>query len=212
MSILITFEGIEGSGKTGLMIDVGRELARCGIEYLNTREPGGTAIGDSIRKTLLNPAFTMMAPDVELMLYLASRRQHIEEVIKPTLAEGKTVLCDRFEDSSLAYQGHARGIGIDKVRRMSRAVGIELIPALTILLDLPAEIGLERARGRPLEGDTRFENERLEFHKLVREGYLLLARQEPERIKVVDSSRELEAVTRDVLELVLKRLGIVQKK
>ncbi|HUX08803.1 MAG TPA: dTMP kinase [Acidobacteriota bacterium] len=208
MSKFITFEGIEGSGKTGLMINVGRELAKRGIECLNTREPGGTEIGDSIREILLNPAFTMMAPDVELMLYLASRRQHIEEVIKPALAAGKTVLCDRYEDSSLAYQGHARGIGIEKVRRMSRAVGIELIPELTILLDLPPEVGLERARGRPLEGDTRFENERLEFHKLVREGYLLLANQEPDRFKVIDSHRELEAVNEDVLALVLQKLGI----
>jgi dTMP kinase len=207
MSLFITFEGIEGSGKTVLQLSISAELKQRGIEHINTREPGGTAIGDSIRGILLNPRHTAMAPDVELMLYLASRRQHLEEVIKPALAQGKSVLCDRYEDSSLAYQGHARGIGIEKVRRMSRAVGIELIPDLTILLDLPAEDGLERARGRPLGGDTRFENERLEFHRAVRAGYLRLASEEPERIVVVDALREIETVRDEVVKIIIARLG-----
>jgi dTMP kinase len=207
MSLFITFEGIEGSGKTVLQIRIADELKRLRIPCINTREPGGTLIGDAIRSILLDPQHTMISPDVELMLYLASRRQHLEEVIKPALAEGVTVLCDRYEDSSLAYQGHARGIGIEKVRRMSRAVGIDLLPDLTILLDLPAEEGIERARGRPLGGDTRFENERLEFHRAVREGYLLLAREEPERIVMVDATRDIAEVGKEVTAIVLKRLG-----
>lgn len=207
MGLLITFEGIEGSGKTSHIAAVTRALAGRGEPYVLTREPGGTAIGDGIRDLLLDPANTMMAHDTELLLYLASRRQNIEEVILPALGEGRTVLCDRFEDSSLAYQGHARGLGIEHVRRASRAAGIDLRPDLTVLLDLPAELGLERARGRPLAGDTRFENERLEFHRAVREGYLLLAGEEKGRFRVVDAGGELGAVSAEVVRLVLGALG-----
>ena len=206
MSCFITFEGIEGSGKSAHQVAAEKALAERGIDCLRTREPGGTAIGDAIRGVLLDPANTMMVPEVELTLYLASRRQHIDEVVAPALAEGKVVLCDRFEDSSLAYQGYARGLGIERVIEMSRAVGIKLRPDLTILFDLPAETGLERAKGRLLEGDTRFELEEIEFHRLVREGYLQLARQEPERFKVVDSSREKDVVRKDVLALILEKL------
>jgi len=208
MSLFITFEGIEGSGKTGHQIAAAKALRERGVECLRAREPGGTAIGDAIRTVLLDPANTKMVPDVELLLYLASRRQHIDEVIKPALEEDVTVLCDRFEDSSLAYQGYARGLGVERVRRLSRAVGIELKPDLTILFDLPVEEGLERARGRPLGGDTRFENERLEFHRRVREGYLNLAQEEPERIKVVDSGRRVETVRQEVLAMIFEKLGV----
>ena len=207
MSCFITFEGIEGSGKSAHQFAAAKALADRGIDCLRTREPGGTAIGDAIRGVLLDPANTMMVPEVELILYLASRRQHIDEVVAPALAEGKVVLCDRFEDSSLAYQGHARGLGIERVIEMSRAAGIELRPDLTILFDLPAESGLERAKGRLLEGDTRFELEEIEFHRRVREGYLRLAHQEPERFRVVNSSREKEVVREEVLALILEKLG-----
>lgn len=208
MSMLITFEGIEGSGKTSHIAAVTRELSKRRIPYLLTREPGGTEIGDRVRDILLHPSHTGMAPEVELLLYLASRKQHIQEVISPALKEGRHVLCDRFEDSSLAYQGHARGLGIEHVKSLSRAAGIDLTPDLTILLDLPPEVGLERARGRPLEGDTRFENEKLEFHRLVREGYLILAEQEPERFRVLDAAREIDEVTSEVVEIVLRSMDL----
>jgi dTMP kinase len=206
--MFITFEGIEGSGKTGHLIRVWRALRERGIVCVKSREPGGTEIGNAIRNILLDPVHTRIVPDVELMPYLASRRQHIEEEIRPALDRGWVVLSDRFEDSSLAYQGYARGLGIDRVRQMSRAAGIDLKPDLTILLDLPVAEGLERARGRLLEGDTRFENESLKFHQAVRDGYLKLAAEEPERIRVIDSSRDKETVKAEVLELVLGKLGL----
>lgn len=207
MSLFITFEGIEGSGKTSHIAAVVAEMKRLGLPYLLTREPGGTEIGDDIRDILLNPKNTSMVPETELALYLASRKQHIEEVIIPSLWEGKHVLCDRFEDSSVAYQGYARSLGMDHVRKLSREVGIDLKPDVTVLLDLPPEIGLERARGRPLTGDTRFENEKLEFHRAVREGYLILAKNEPDRIWVVDAGGDLEVVSKEVVSLVMNRLS-----
>jgi dTMP kinase len=206
MSLFITFEGIEGSGKTSHIAAVEEAFKARRLPYMITREPGGTRIGDAVRRILLDPVNIRMTPSVELLLYLACRKQHIEEVIIPALYEGKHVLCDRFEDSSMAYQGYARGLGLEKVKELSLDAEIDLKPDLTILLDLPAHIGLARARGRPLTGNTRFENEQLEFHRAVREGYLILAKDEPERFRVVDAGRDLEEVSKEIVDLVLERL------
>jgi dTMP kinase len=206
VSLFITFEGGEGSGKTSHLTTLTHEFSRRRIPYRLSLEPGGTRIGDAIREVLLNPEHTEMVKESELLLYLASRKQHLEEVIKPSLAEGRLVLCDRYEDSSVVYQGYARGIGMDKVRSLSRAAGIDLLPDLTIVFDVPPEIGLERARGRSLEGITRFENERLRFHHKVQEGFLLLAEQEPERIVVIDTTRPFREVEEELLAIILPRL------
>lgn len=147
-----------------------------------------------------------MDPQTELLLYLASRKQHLEELIKPSIQEGKVVICDRFEDSSLIYQGYTRGLGIKEVKQLSRLAGIDLKPDLTIVFDVPAEIGLERARGRSLEGVTRFENEKLAFHRKVRKGFLELAKAEPDRFETVDTTRDFQEVEKEILDLLFKTI------
>jgi len=206
VSLFITFEGGEGSGKTTVIASLKRLLRSHRIPIVATKEPGGTEIGDAIRAVLLEPRYTSFNPTTELLLYLASRKQHLEEIIKPALAEGKVVICDRYEDSSLAYQGHARGLGVDRIVSLSRAAGIDLKPDVTFLLDLRPEIGLERAMGRSFEEITRFENERMLFHKKVREGYLKLQREERQRFHIVDAERPLELVVEEVEQAVLKQL------
>lgn len=177
-----------------------------GIRYTCTYEPGGTPISDCIREVLLDAKNTEMEAMTELLLYLASRKQHLEEIIKPALKDGVLVLCDRYEDSSLIYQGIARGIGIGKVRALSRAAGIDLEPDLTVVFDVPAETGLERARGRSLEGITRFENERMKFHERVREGFLALAEEEKHRFVVVDTTKPFAEVHEELHRLIIKKL------
>lgn len=206
MSCFITFEGGEGSGKTSHLKSIISALRREKIPYIKSYEPGGTEIGDAIRNLLLDTKNTHMNPQTELLLYLASRKQHLEELIKPSLAEGKLVICDRFEDSSLIYQGYTRGLGIQEVKKLSRMAGIDLKPHLTILFDVPAEIGLERARGRSLEGVTRFENEKMEFHRKVRTGFLQLAKEEPERFAIVDTTRDFHEVETELLDLLFNTI------
>lgn len=206
MSLFITFEGGEGSGKTTVIAQLKRVLRTHRIGFVATKEPGGTEIGDAIRSVLLEPSYTSFDPAAELLLYLASRKQHIEELIRPALNEGKIVLCDRFEDSSLAYQGHARGLGVDMIRNLSRASGIDLKPDITFLLDVSPTVGLERAMGRSFEEITRFENERMRFHEKVREGYLMLVEREPQRFIRIDSEQSLETVVEQVIDAVMKRI------
>lgn len=206
MSLFITFEGGEGSGKSSVIAMLKREFRRYRISYLATKEPGGTEIGEAIRNLLLDPAHTAFDPLAELMLYLASRKQHLEQLIKPALQEDKVVLCDRYEDSSVAYQGHARGLGVDHVISLSRAAGIDQPPDLTFLLDVDPKIGLERAMGRSFEEITRFENEQMRFHEKVRQGYLKLAENEPSRFRIIDSSKPLEEVAEAVISMVMERM------
>jgi dTMP kinase len=207
VSLFITFEGGEGSGKTSHTIKLTAGLQKRGVDFIITREPGGTSIGDAIRAILLDTDNTGMSAETELLLYLASRKQHLEEVIKPALKAGKLVLCDRYEDSTLAYQGFARGLGIDNAIELSRKAGIDRIADLTILFDIPPEIGVNRARGRSLDGVTRFENEELQFHRRVREGFLMLARREPKRFHILDTTKPPEAVEKEVLDIVLTALA-----
>ena len=208
----ITFEGIEGSGKSTQIALLANYLSARGIRNVLTREPGGTSIGDQVRKILLDPANRSLDPAAELLLYAASRAQHLREIILPALANGMIVLCDRFSDATLAYQGYGRGLDIEMIRSLDRIVTTGMRPDLTILFDIEAAMGIARARGRNnslgLEAEARFENEELVFHDRVRQGYLKLVAQEPDRIRIVDASGTSEAVQEQVRKIVDERLRI----
>jgi len=209
--MFITFEGIEGSGKTTQVRRLESFLAGRGYRCLLTREPGGTPIGAKIRAILLDPANKQICPQSELLLYIADRAQHVAEVIRPALDEGLVVICDRFADASVVYQGVGRGLDADLVIRLHRLTLGRFVPDLTFLLDLPVETGLERAWKRIAAGprnaaDSRFEEETLAFHRRVRRGYLDLARREPQRFVVVDASRDPARVTSDIVAAVEERI------
>jgi dTMP kinase len=208
----ITFEGIEGSGKSTQIAMLANHLTARGVRHVLTREPGGTLIGDQVRKILLDPANRSLDPAAELLLYAASRAQHLREIIVPALADGALVLCDRFSDATLAYQGYGRGLEIGMINSLDRIVTAGMRPDLTLLFDIEAAAGIARARGRNnsrgLETEARFENEELVFHERVRQGYLTLATQEPERIRIVDASSSPEAVQAQVRQIVDERLRI----
>ena len=201
----ITFEGIEGSGKSSQIILLMDHLRSKKRTVTLTREPGGTPIGDQVRKILLDPGNKALDPSAELLLYAASRAQHLKEVIRPALESGDIVLCDRFSDATLAYQGYGRGLDLAMIHALDRLVTAGMRPDLTILLDVEAAVGLARARGRNnqqgLESEARFENEALAFHERVRQGYLALARNEPDRIKIVDAALPPLRVQEKILEL-----------
>ena len=180
---LITLEGIEGSGKSGHLKLLAQFLQSQGFPIRVTYEPGATVLGRSLRELLLHGEGLIEDPLVELFLFLSDRREHVRLVVKPLLLEGKVVLCDRYVDSTLAYQGFGRGLDLDFLLRANRLVTEGIWPDLTILLDCPPEEGLRRAKG-----EDRLHRQPLEFHRRVREGYLELARREPERIKVVSTS------------------------
>jgi dTMP kinase len=198
----ITFEGIEGSGKSTQIVLLANHLRSGGASIALTREPGGTHIGDQVRKILLDPSHRLLDHKAELLLYAASRAQHLEEVILPALAAGKIVLCDRFSDATLAYQGYGRGLDIEMIRALDRIVCVGTQPDLTILFDIDTAVGLARAHwrnaSRGLEAEARFENEELVFHERVRQGYLTLARESPHRIRVVDASPSPEEIQMDL--------------
>jgi dTMP kinase len=184
----ITFEGPEGAGKTTQLRRLAETLRVAGRDVVETHEPGGTALGSAIRSILLNPEHSAMRPTTELLLMFASRAQNVDEVILPALAAGKIVLCDRFTDSTLAYQGAARGLGADVVYDLDRIACRGLVPHLTILIDIDVETGLARAK------QTRMEQQPLAFHRAVRESYLQLAHDEPRRIRLIDGTQRPEEV------------------
>jgi dTMP kinase len=189
--VLITFEGIEGSGKTTQLDLLARRLASAGLDVVTTREPGGTELGRELRAALLRPAGQPMHPLAELLLYVTDRAQHLIEVIEPALARGALVLCDRYLDATLAYQGHARELGTDLVLSLHRHPPLDRRPTATLLLDVDPADGLARAAERDRRSglaakEGRFEREPLDFHERVRRGYLTLARQSGGRIRVVD--------------------------
>jgi dTMP kinase len=209
----ISLEGIEGSGKTSQMASLASRLRDKGVPLRVSREPGGTGVGDLVRSMLLGAGGPRMAPMTELFLIAACRAQHVEELIRPALERGEVVLCDRFTDATLAYQGYGRGLDLRLVREVNRLASGGTVPGLTILLDCPVEIGLERSRNRlAAEGKTlsegRFEQEEVCFHQRVRGGYLELAREDPGRIRVVDSTAPPEVVARLVWEQVREHLGV----
>ena len=213
MSFLLTLEGIEGCGKSTQAKLLAERLESIGRPCLLTREPGGTRIGREIRKILLNPAHRHMVPEVEMALYFADRAQHLREVIWPALDEGKIVISDRFTDSTIAYQGCARGLSRRMIRSLDRVMTGEYRPRYTILLDLTVEHGLKRARGRNKrnqkdQGEGRFEQERNEFHRRVRKAYFQLARKEPERYIVVPAEGSRQAIQQKIWDRLAPRMGL----
>src|SRR5262249_45281268 len=187
VSIFITFEGVEGSGKTTQLKRLGEHLRATGCTVVETREPGGTPAGVAIRSLLLSDPPIALAPAAELLLYLADRAQHVAERIQPALAAGEIVLCDRFSDSTIAYQGFARGLDLERVRNVDAYARAGLVPDLTFLLDVDPSIGLRRARARASASD-RFEVAPLAFHERVRLGLRELAATDPERVRVIDAA------------------------
>lgn len=201
--VFITFEGPDGAGKTTQLNLLANYLQQGGYKVLSTREPGGTPLAEGIRGLLLSPWGEEIYGLTEVFLYAASRVQHVREKILPALAEGKVVLCDRFTDSTLAYQGYGRGIELELLYRLNDLATGGLKPAVTLLLDLPPEEGLRRAKkGKEGIVRDRLEQEALAFHHRVRQGFLDLARQEPERIKVIDARQPVEKVFAEVLAAV----------
>jgi len=206
--MFITFEGIEGSGKSTQL----RRLAERINGAIVTKEPGGTPLADRIRAILLDSS-SHLDPVAELFLFAASRRQHVVEIIKPALDRGATVLCDRFTDSTLAYQGFGRLINLDQLRTLNAWATDSLVPDLTLLFDLPEEVGLTRARSRNAEAvqdEGRFEAEDLRFHRRVREGYRTLAFAEPERFVVIDGEGSVDDVFARVVAEVEKRTEVMR--
>jgi len=206
LSLFITFEGVEGSGKTTQIQRLKRYLARKGISCKVTREPGGPPISEKIRKILLDPNHRKLTPFSELLLYEAARAQHINEVIKPFLKKGTTVLCDRFNDATLAYQGYGRKIDLTLIEKLNHLASQGVKPDLTFLLDCPSDLGLKRAVQRNRisrnEKEGRFEKEKIQFHHRVRKGYLTIARKEPQRVRVIDTRAGVEKVFEKIREIV----------
>jgi dTMP kinase len=203
--MLVTFEGIEGSGKSTHLPRLAAHLRAGGRIVLETREPGGTPAGAAIRRLLLGPEATPLTPLAELLLYLADRAQHVEQVIRPALASGAVVLCDRFSDSTLAYQSFGRGLDLPTVRALDAQARGGVVPDLTLLFDCPVTEGLARARNRGVPPD-RFERETLAFHDRTRAGFRALAGAEPARFCVLDATQPVDAVQARVVGAVERRL------
>ena len=199
--LFVTLEGIEGSGKSTQLSLVAEKLKAKGLDVVVTREPGGTAVGESIRELLLESEDGAIGPEAELLLYLASRAQHVREIISPALVSGAVVLCDRYSDATVAYQAGGRGLSRESIREMNDLGTGGLKPDLTILLDLPEDEGLARAGGRGREPD-RMEREEEGFHRDVRRAYLDIARREPDRVKIVDATASPDEISEMIVSLV----------
>jgi dTMP kinase len=197
----ITFEGIEGAGKSSLLRALADALQGQGHEVCATREPGGTPLAEEIRALVLARRASGMPPATELLLMFAARAAHVSQLIEPALQRGAWVLCDRFTDASRAYQGGGRGLDAGAIESLARIAHPDLQPDLTLLLDVPPEVGLARARGRGDAGD-RFEDEALGFFTRVRARYLVLAAQEPRRIRVLDATQSPPVLLEQALALV----------
>ena len=217
LSFLITFEGVEGSGKTTQIQRLKKYLTQRGIPCKVTREPGGCPIGEKVRKILLNPDHREMVPMSELLLYEAARAQHVNDMIKPFLKKGGVILCDRFNDATLAYQGYGRRIDLRWIERLNHLSSQGIRPDVTFLLDCPSDVGLKRAlqRNRVLkqEREERFEKEEIQFHRRVRKGYLAIAKKEPRRVKVIDTRQGEDKVfnkIRKTVDNLLVRSNLVR--
>lgn len=206
MAPFITFEGIEGSGKTTQIRLLTQWLQQYNTEVIQTREPGGCPIADQIRGILLHPDNATMVSRTELLLYAAARAQHIEEIVRPALTAGKVVLCDRFTDATLAYQGDGRGLDRDLIIQLNHLAAGDCCPDLTLLFDLPVEIGLGRARQRETDlqdsSEGRFEREQHEFHQRIRDGYLSLAAAEPQRFKIIDATLSAQQLSQQITQII----------
>ena len=202
--MFITFEGIEGSGKSSLIAQLKKYFKSSKLEAFFSKEPGGTDLGKEIRKTLLNPKYSF-DPTSELLLLLADRAEHVQKIIRPNLQKNKLIFCDRYLDSTLAYQGSGRNLDKKIIKEMFKALDFP-IPDLTILLDVPVQIGLSRARKR--NKLDRFEKEDLNFHENVRRSYLDLAKNDSTRIVIFDSSISEEELFKKAVNLIKSRISV----
>lgn len=202
----ITLEGGEGAGKTSLIPFIEEALIGMGYDVLVTREPGGINIAEQVREVILNPANTDMDARTEALLYAAARRQHLIEKVNPALDQGKIVLCDRFIDSSLAYQGYARGLGIDEVFVMNQFAIQDLMPSLTLYLDITPDKGIQRILDNEDRERNRLDLESMVFHEQVYEGYQQLLDRFPERIKLLQADQTIEKLASDALDLIVYHL------
>jgi len=205
--MFITVEGPEGSGKSSVCRRIYEKLLELGYDVILTREPGGTPISEAIRDVILNKENTSMDGRTEALLYAASRRQHLIEKVWPALKEGKIVLCDRYLDSSLAYQGGARGLGVDEILNINMFATEGTFPDLTLLFDIEPELGLARIARNQNREVNRLDLEKIDFHKSVRETFLSLSRRFSNRFEVVDASLTFDEVFENALQVVLKRLN-----
>lgn len=204
--ILISFEGSEGCGKTTQIGLLASHLEKAAQQVVVTREPGGTAIGEEIRHLLKHAHSShTMFPETELLLFAASRAQLVRELLIPALSEGRFVLCDRFLDSTTVYQGAARRMSSDPIQNINTFAAGDLVPHLTIVIDVPAEVGMERIRHRASDLPDRMEQENIEFYERVREGYLVLAHSLPERFLVIDGMQEPQKIEKQIWNEVQKR-------
>lgn len=205
--MFITFEGPEGSGKTSVSRVIVQRLISEGYEVIATREPGGTPIAEAIRNVILDKNNTGLDPRAEALLYAASRRQHLVNKVWPALKEGKIVVCDRYLDSSLAYQGGARHLGVDEILQINNFATENTFPDLTLLFDITPEKGLERIAANKNREVNRLDLEKIEFHREVRETFLYLAKRYKERYIVIDASKSYEEVIEEAYSAIKSRLG-----
>lgn len=206
--MFITFEGPEGSGKTSVIHRLYETLLSLGYDVILTREPGGTPIAEEIRNVILDKKNVNLDPRAEALLYAASRRQHLVEKVWPAIKEGKIVICDRFLDSSLAYQGGARNLGIDNILNVNLFATEGFYPDLTILLDIDPKLGLERIAHNRNREVNRLDLEKLDFHNLVRKTFLDLSKKYENRYYIVDASKDLNTVSEEVNRVVIARLDL----
>lgn len=207
MSLFITLEGPEGSGKTSAIKIVKEQLEKEGYQIVMTREPGGTPISEQIRNVILDKSNTAMDYRTEALLYAASRRQHLVEKVWPNVKEGKLVICDRYLDSSLAYQGYARGLGVEDILNVNMYATEGTFPDITLLFDLEPEVGLARINANSSREVNRLDLEKLDFHHRVRNGYLSLAKRFPDRFVIIDASKDLGEVAASALNAIKERLN-----
>ena len=204
--MFITIEGPEGSGKTTAVDTAVKKLEEMGYQIVRTREPGGTPIAEQIRNVILDKNNVAMDQRTEALLYAASRRQHLVEKVWPALKEGKIVICDRYLDSSLAYQGGARGLGVDNILQVNNFATEGTFPDLTLLFDIDPKLGLARIAANANREVNRLDLEKIEFHNKVRNTFLELAKRYPERFVVIDASQSREEVAKKTLEVMLSRI------
>jgi dTMP kinase len=203
----ISFEGPDGSGKSTQVRLLAEYLSRAGYDIVATREPGGTDTAEKIRKLLLDPLNKKITDRTEVLLYAASRAQHVEELIKPALAQGKFVICDRFIDSTIAYQGFGRNLNLDLLDMVNKVATGGLLPDLTVLLDISPEVGLNRIKDLRHCSKDRLEQETVDFHRRVRQGYLYLAEKYPQRIKIIRADESKDRIFQEVKVLLDHLLG-----
>jgi dTMP kinase len=208
LSLFVTFEGPEGCGKSTQIRLLTAHLREQGFDILHTREPGSTPIGERVRAILLDPAHTEMQPATEFLLFSAARAQHVVQVIRPHLARGGVVLCDRYADSSLAYQGYGHQLDLEELRVITQFATGGLVPDLTFCLDVPVEVGLRRKTGGSGDAWNRMEQKEIAYHERVRRGYLTMAAEDPSRWVVVDATRKVDSVQATIRDAVMAQQGL----